>query len=298
MKKKRGETDNFIMSPKVDFVFKYIFGNEKDKDVLISLLSAVLELPKKEFKNIEIINNELFREFKEDKKGILDVRAKLENEKQIDIEIQILPTEYMPQRTLYYWSKMYSSQAKAGDPYSVLKKCITINIVDFKCIPINKVHTSYHITEDETGHKLTDILEIHFLELPKLFDDSIKKDEDDPVIQWMEFIDGESKGVMEMLAKKNKEIKKAFNLLEIISNDEKARMLYEAREAEIKDQATRLQEAEEKGIKEGIARGVEEGKEKGMIEVAIKLLGEGVEIEFISRVTGLSKEQILKLEGN
>ena len=36
------EDDNFIMSPKFDFVFKYIFGNEKNKDLLIALLSAVL----------------------------------------------------------------------------------------------------------------------------------------------------------------------------------------------------------------------------------------------------------------
>ena len=107
--------------------------------------------------------------------------------------------------------------------------------------------TSYHITEDETGHKLTELLEIHFLELPKFFDDNIKK-------------------------------------------DEKVRMSYEAREAEIKDQVTRLQEAEEKGI----AKGIKEGKEKGMIEVGIKLL----EIRFISRVTELWKEQILKLEEN
>ncbi|MDD4627714.1 MAG: PD-(D/E)XK nuclease family transposase [Syntrophomonas sp.] len=45
------------------------------------------------------------------------------------------------------------------------------------------------MTEDETGYQLTDILEIHFLELPKLFDEAVEKDESEPLIQWMEFID-------------------------------------------------------------------------------------------------------------
>ena len=63
--------DNFIMSPKYDFVFKYIFGNEKYKDLLIALLSDVLGLPEEEFEEIEIINSELLKEFKEDKNAYL-----------------------------------------------------------------------------------------------------------------------------------------------------------------------------------------------------------------------------------
>ena len=76
---------------------------------------------------------------------------------------------------------------------------------------------------------MTDILEVHFLEIPKLFDQQIERDENDPIVQWMEFLDAKSKGVIEMLAEKNKDIKKAYNLLQIISKDEKARMLYESR---------------------------------------------------------------------
>ncbi len=185
--------DNFIMSPKFDFVFKYIFGNEKNKDLLIALLSAVLCVPEEEFEGIQIINSELIKEFKEDKKGILDVRVKTNKGKQIDVEIQILPTDYMAERTLFYWSKMYTSQIKSGETYDNLKKCITINIVDFRCTPLKKLYSSYHLTEDEAGDKLTDLIEVRFLEIPKLFDKDIERDENDPVVQWMEFLDGKSK---------------------------------------------------------------------------------------------------------
>jgi len=182
------------MSPKYDFVFKYIFGNEQHKDLLIALLSDVLGVPEEQFDGIEIINSELLKKFQEDKKGILDVRVKTKIGGQIDVEIQILPTEYMAERTLFYWSKMYTSQINPGETYDRLRKCVTINIVDFECTPLKKLYSCYHLTEDETCDKLTDLIEIHFLEIPKLFDKDIVRDENDPIVQWMEFLDGKSKG--------------------------------------------------------------------------------------------------------
>lgn len=133
MAQKTPNTD--LMLPKIDFAFKLIFGDEKHKDITIAFLAAVLDVPKEELADLEIINTELFREFKEDKKGILDVRLKTRDGRQINIEIQILMTIFMPERTLFYWSKMYASQIRSGDSYEKLKKCITINIVDFDCTP-------------------------------------------------------------------------------------------------------------------------------------------------------------------
>ena len=130
------------MSPKYDFVFKYIFGNEQHKDLLIALLSDVLGVPEEQFDGIEIINSELLKKFQEDKKGILDVRVKTKIGGQIDVEIQILPTEYMAERTLFYWSKMYTSQINPGETYDRLRKCVTINIVDFECTPLKKLYSS------------------------------------------------------------------------------------------------------------------------------------------------------------
>lgn len=115
----------------------------------------------------------------------MDVRAKTKDGREIDIEIQVLPTKYMAERTAYYWAKMYNEQIKSGEPYDKLNKCITINIVDFKCTPLSKIHTSYHITEDESGYRLTEVLEIHYLELPKLEDAAIVKDHDAAITQWM-----------------------------------------------------------------------------------------------------------------
>nr|WP_309244965.1 Rpn family recombination-promoting nuclease/putative transposase [Clostridium tagluense] len=210
----------------------------------------------------------------------------------MDVEIQILPTDYMAERTIFYWSKMYTSQIKPGDTYDKLKKCVTINIVDFKCTPLKKLYSSYHLTEDKTGYRLTDIIEVHFLEIPKLFDEDIEKDENDPIVQWMEFLDAKSKGEMEMLAEKNKDIKKAYGLLQIISKDEKARMLYEARQAEISDQLTRIKAAEERGIEKGI----EKGENRKAIENATNFLKLGISEEIVAKGTGIPIEKIIEIK--
>ena len=137
---------------------------------------------------------------------------------------------------------------------------------------------------------MTDIFEVYFLEIPKLFDENVDRDENDPIVQWMEFLDAKSKGVMEMLSEKNKDIKKAYDLLQIISKDEKARMLYEARQAEISDQLTRLKSAEEKGI--------EKGENRKAIENATNFLKLGISEEIVSKGTGIPIEKVIEIKNN
>ena len=89
-----------------------------------------------------------------------------------------------------------------------------------------------------------------------------------------------------MLSEKNKDIKKAYDLLQIISKDEKARMLYEAKHAEISDQLTRIKSAEEKGI------------DIGKLKVAEKMLKRGDTIEDIVDMTELPIEKVMELKKN
>ncbi len=98
---------------------------------------------------------------------------------------------------------------------------------------------------------MIDTMEVHFLELPKLNDEEVKKDESDPLYMWMSFLNSESREVMQMLAQKDEDIRKAYDLLEVISQDENARMIYEARMKEISDEKTRIISAKEEGREQG-----------------------------------------------
>jgi predicted transposase/invertase (TIGR01784 family) len=259
---------------------KLVFGDESNKAILINFLSKVLRMPESNFEGIEFINTELPKEFEEDKKGILDVRVKTSDGKHVDVEIQLAKSKYMPERTMFYWSKMYTSQIKSGDFYKKLKKCITINIIDYEFIPLEKIHTKYHLFEDDTRHKLTDVLEIHFLELPKLKEYKRLKDLDDPIIDWMEFLNADTEGVMEVLAKKNENIEKAYMILKAASQDEKKRLAYEARQAAIMDEMSRIDEAKD------------EAKEEGKLEVAVEMLKRGFDFEMISQITKMPVDEL------
>jgi len=145
-------------------------------------------------------------------------------------------------------------------------------------IQLDVIHTKGQIWDINRNYKITDMLEMHFLELPKL-SKSIK-DEDDPAIQWLEFINAESEEVMVMLAENNKNIKRAYKVLKAASRDAEKRAAYEARQAALMDEASRLDEAIEKGVK------------KGKIETAINMIKMGADVEFASKATGLTVEVI------
>ncbi len=95
-----------------------------------------------------------------------------------------------------------------------------------------------------------------------------------------------------MLAQKNHDIGKAFNLLQVISQDQNKRMAYEARQAEIMDQRTRILEATRKGEEIGEDKGVKIGVKKGVKQVAKKMLETGMPMDQILILTYLTHEEI------
>ena len=72
--------------------------------------------------------------------------------------------EFIP-RTLFYWSKMYIEGFKEGQAYTSLTRCITINLVSQGFNLNSAVHSAYNILEQNSYQQLTDLLEIHFLNL-------------------------------------------------------------------------------------------------------------------------------------
>ena len=282
------------MDPKVDFVFKRIFGSKGHEDILMSLINAVLKLPEeKEIKEVEILNPYIDKDAMDDKYSILDLRARTKEGIEINIEVQLLNQYDIEKRTLYYWAKMYEGQMDEGSRYIDLKKTITINIINFSYLKeIDKYHSVFHIREDKTGKLLTDVLEIHFIELVKLSEEIVE----DKLVKWMLFLRNLSEEKMEEIVMGEPAIKKAMTVLEFLSQDKEARMQYEMREKVLRDEVSRIEGAKEKGKIEGKLEGKMEGKMEGKLEVAKALLEMGVDISTVVKSTGLSEEEIGKLK--
>ena len=248
-----------LLNPKIDFVFKKIFGSEEHPEILISFLNAVLK-PKKPIVSVEIKNSDLEKEYIEDKFSRLDVKALTSNKEIINIEIQLKNEYNMIQRSLYYWSKLYEEQLSEGDRYDKLSRTVCINILDFKYLKNDRFHNGYRLKEIETNEELTDLQEIHFIEIPKLKRFESTEEIVDLLEGWVEFLRDPESEVIRKLEMSNKEIREAKDELYRLSRNSKERELYYLREKSLRDEISALANAKEKGLKEGLKQGLFEGK--------------------------------------
>ena len=121
---------NNLLPPKLDIVFKMLFT--KDDDLLTDLLNAVLNLSsEKRIRTVKVLNPVILPETVRQKFIILDIRATDANGRQYDIEMQVRKYSFYPKRTLYYVSKMYADQLKAGDDFDRLTPVIGIHFLDY-----------------------------------------------------------------------------------------------------------------------------------------------------------------------
>lgn len=277
-----------LLNPQIDFIFKKIFGTEKNKPILIDFLNAVIK-PINPIKEVEIKNNDIDKEFIEDKFSRLDIKAITSNKEHINIEIQVKNEYNMIQRTLYYWSKMYSEQIQNRENYNKLERTVCINILNFKYLDNDRYHNAYRLKEITTNEELTDIEEIHFIELPK-FNEIGNKDniEDiekiDALEKWLEFLKEPESNVVRQLELNDEGIRLAKTELYRLSMDSKERERYNMREKALYDEISALENAEKKG------------ERKKSIEVAKNLLNAGIDIVTISKSTGLSEEEIKNIK--
>ena len=100
-----------------DYAFKRLLGSEENKPLLQDLLECILDLSPQDVNELELLDKELTKEELSDKTGILDVKLKLSNGTVIDIEIQTSWNVSFVKRTLFYWSKLYTADFKAGESY-------------------------------------------------------------------------------------------------------------------------------------------------------------------------------------
>ena len=276
------------MKPKIDFAFKEIMMDEKAR---IGFLAAVLHLDPEDVRETQILNPYLRKIHEDDKLGILDVRIIMNNDTVIDVEIQLSELSVWPDRSLFYAAKMYADQIEQGQKYDVLKKCVSISILDFNLFKEEPgFYSCFHIREDTHGFLYTDKMEFHVIELPKL--PAELKEDCAGLELWAKFINAERKEEFDMLAEKDPYINSAYQQLQVISQDKQKRLEYEAREKAVRDYNQGMYEAEQRGEK----RGEKRGREEASIHIAKNMMGLSIPPEDISKCTGLPLEFISSIQ--
>ena len=282
-----------------DYIFKRVFAFEGNESALKDLLEAILN---KDIKTVTIKNPEIIPYEKDEKRGLLDIKAETDDGTILDIEMQMEDEKNTDERGTQYLGKMITEQLKKGDKYKKLKKSIVIFITNYNFLKRNSYHSVGKMKFEETlkeeyvemGYEEEDqiaskYIEFHYIELPKY-----KRKEPSKFTkldQWMCIFTQNEEGI-EMAEKENKEIKRAIDTLDFISEDPKER---ERHNSIVMAEYNRLT-SEHNFFEAGVEKGIEKGKKEGVLKTAKAMLKRNMPIEIIIKVTKLTREEIEKLK--
>jgi len=258
------------LDPKLDIVFWMLFGAEQNRELLISLLNAVLN-PAVPIEAVDVMPAQPERLAVGDKNIALDVRVRLEGGEQVDVEMQSQRRPALRERALYYWARLYVGQLQRGDPYIALRRCVVVLITNFPELASQRFHSIFRVQERCGGEALTGHLELHLLELPKLASALDRNDEPNLAL-WGKFLSAVNDEELEKLAMEHPVLKQAKTALDRLSADDVARLQAEQREMALltfeAGMAAAREEAEQKGRREGHL----EGRAAGNAEMLLRML--------------------------
>ena len=289
-----------FLDPKNDIAFRRIFGNEKNKDILIHFINDVLGL-----KGKDTIQEVTFQPTIQDpiisskKQSIVDVLCKDASGVQIIVEMQVSPQEGFAKRAQYYAAKAYSRQLnkgkEAGSRYQDLKAIVFIAICDSTMFKDKKEYLSHHVILDqETYSQDLEDFSFTFIELSKFTINRIEE-LSNIVEKWCYFFkhaeDTKEEDVSKIVGG-DIVIERAYEELNQFSWSEEELIFYENEEKRIMDNQAAEDYVFNQGREEAREEGMQQGKEIEKLEIAKSMLAEGLEIDLIQKVTGLSKEDV------
>lgn len=228
------------VTPKLDLVFKKIFGDVRNTDILADFLATVLEINPSEITEIEILDNEVVPDVLISKFSRLDLRITINRTTSVNIEIQVLNYGNYKERTLFYWAKMYTGELQKKEDYLNLKNAVAINVIDFNLFDCKEYHSTFKIFEEHRQELLTDKFRIDFLELRKAKELKERGSMTDKKQMWMDFLNtnAEDDETLDRLATGSPVMQKAVAVLRQMSADEKELYEIEQREKAIRDEVS------------------------------------------------------------
>lgn len=123
---------------KNDYLFKEVFSKKGNEYLLKDFLSEIMQ---ENITKVEVKKDvELDKSSDMEKYGVLDLKVVIDNSKIINVEMQRINVGDIGKRTLYYGSKLISSQLIKGEKYDKLKPVVVITILDYE---IYKQHNNY-----------------------------------------------------------------------------------------------------------------------------------------------------------
>lgn len=284
-----------FLDVKTDFAFKKVFGSVNSKDILISFLNSVIEFDcGRKIKDLIIVDPYSIPLLKGMKDTYVDVKAELDDNSQVIIEMQVLNHEGLEKRILYNAAKNYSIQLKKGDAYHLLNPVIALTITDFILFKNNEeLINNFKLIEKKQFIEYSDDIELVFIELPKY--NKAETELDTVRDKWLYFI--KNAGSLDCIPSNlNQELEKAFNIANEANLSEEELELQHKKKDWIYMQKSSIELAARTGLQQGLQQGLEQGLIQGESDAKIKMVLNahkmGLPLQTISELTDLDEDKI------
>ena len=273
---------NTYLDPRVDIVFKKLFGNQAKAELAISLLNSVLDFTgDQEIQAVTFADPHNVPHTDWLKASIVNVRCTDKRGRHFIIELQVAPeTDYF-ERCQYYTALALSRQLNKSANYWELEPVIFVAFLDFRFFSDERYLRSHHIMDKETHEIALTYSRFVFVELPKFLKtiDEVETIAD----KWLYFLKHASE--LDAIPKKMQtptEMHAAFDTVNQTALSRKELTAYDAKV--MRDRHARSLLATAESIGEGRAKR----------ELAQKLL-QHMPVEQVAEITGLTVKELKKL---
>ena len=275
------------INPYTDFGFKKLFREEASKDLLIDFLNTFLP-EKHRIKTLTFRNTEQLGPSATDRKAIFDIFCEAESGEKFIVEMQNAKQHYFKDRALFYAAFPIREQGIRGDEWQFeLQAIYFIGILGFEYDEQEERRKFQRdvMLKDQDGDMFYDKLRFIFLQMP-LFtktETELKSHRD----KWLYFLKNLASFDQIPSILREPIFEQAFEAAEIARMDKEELARYEASLKVYRDNYAVMETQREEGRVEGRA------EEK--IEIARNMKKKGYDPVDIAEMTGLSPEEIERL---
>ena len=281
------------IDPKTDFGFKYLFGTDMNKDLLIDFLNALFNSRHK-IEHVTFLKNEHLSGTYEERRAIFDVYCETDAGEKFIVEMHNVYQQFFKDRSIYYSTFPIREQAQRGDWNFRLEAVYTIGILNFVFdedkASADCVHHEVKLMDTTTRKVFFDKLTFIYLELPKFT--KTENELETSFDKWIYVLKNLSRLLERPAALQERIFTRLFEAAEIARFTPKQQQAYEDSIKAYRDITNAVRTAKKEGIAEGKALGLAEGEMKKGFEIAQNLKRLGISPATISQATGLSEEEI------
>ena len=228
-----------------DYMFRAVF--QENKKALTGLLYALLNLPDKSITSVMVENPIELGKVINDKTCILDLKITLNDEKILNIEMQVTDYGDWPERSLTYLCRAFD-HLKSGEDYSMVHPTMHIGIIDFDLTHLTSEFYSEFMLLNTKNHEVySDKFSLRVLNLNQI--ENVSEDIRNDLYYWAKLFKATTWEEIKMLAEKNDYMGETIVTLHKMTEDEKIAEECAARERYERDTLSIYR----KGLREGRA---------------------------------------------